>query len=161
MGKRALFRNTIGTYYENSQFWVKNWYLHSKCHVRIEVNTDNACKSRWHFGRSTGLANCAKKSMHASVDLVQPNGHIVQHFWCCNLSKCCRFVHFFQWNESEHVVLPIVIICHSVRWISGAPNEHSMIWTKKPKFLNGRKVHSSKSPFPSKTQIRQIARTSH
>ena len=60
-----------------------------------------------------GLAKCAKKSMHASVDL-PPDGHIVQHFWCCNLSKCCRFVHFFQWNESEHVVLrPIVIIWHS------------------------------------------------
>ena len=61
--------------------------------------------------------------MHASVDL-PPDGHIVLHFWCCNLSKCCRFVHFFQWNESEHVVLPIVIIWQSVRWISGALNEH-------------------------------------
>ena len=42
--------------------------------------------------------------MHASVDLL-PDGHIVQHFWCCNLSKCkcCRSVHFFQWNESEQV----------------------------------------------------------
>ena len=113
MGKRALFRNIIGPNSENSKFWVKNWYLRSKCNVRIEVNTDNACKSRWHFGRSTGLAKCAKKSMHASVDL-PPDGHIVQHFWCCNLSKCCRFVHFFQWNESERVVLPIVIIWHSV-----------------------------------------------
>ena len=31
---------------------------------------------------------------------------------------------FFQWNESEHVILPIIIIWHSVRWISGALNEH-------------------------------------
>ena len=69
------------------------------------------------------LANCAKKSMHASVDLL-PNGHIVQHFSWYNLSKCCIFVHFFQWNESENVVLSIVIIWHSVRWISGALNEH-------------------------------------
>ena len=45
-------------------------------------------------------------------------------FGCCNLSKCCRSVHFFQWNESEHVVLPIIIISHSVCWISGALNEH-------------------------------------
>ena len=61
--------------------------------------------------------------MHASVDLL-PNGHIVQHFWRYNVSKCCRCVHFFQWNESEHVVLPIVIIWRSVRWISRALNEH-------------------------------------
>ena len=61
--------------------------------------------------------------MHASVDLL-PDGQIVQHFWCCNLSKCYRFVRFFQWNESEHVVLPMTIILHSVRWISGALNEH-------------------------------------
>ena len=61
--------------------------------------------------------------MHASVDLI-PDGHIVQHFWCCNLSKCCRSDHFFLQNESEHVVLSIVIIWHSVRWISGALNEH-------------------------------------
>ena len=38
--------------------------------------------------------------------------------------QCCRSVHFFQWNESEHVVLPIIIIWHSVHWISGALNEH-------------------------------------
>ena len=63
--------------------------------------------------------------MHASVYLLLvPDGHIVQHVWCCNLSKCCRSVHFFQWNESEHVVLLIIIISHSVRWISGALNEH-------------------------------------
>ena len=39
---------------------------------------------------------------------------------------CCRSVHVFQmqWNESEHVVLPIIIIWHNVRWISGALNEH-------------------------------------
>ena len=55
-----------------------------------------------------------KMSMHASVDLlVLPDGHILQYFWYCNLSKCCRSVHFFQWNESENVVLPIVIIWHS------------------------------------------------
>ena len=62
--------------------------------------------------------------MHASVDLL-PDGHVVQLFWCCNLSKCCRSIRFFQWNESEHVVLSIIIIWHcSVRWISGALNEH-------------------------------------
>ena len=49
--------------------------------------------------------------MYASVDLlVLPDGHNVQHFWCCNLSNCCRSVHFFQWNESEHEVLHIIII---------------------------------------------------
>ena len=146
MGKRALFWNIIGTNSENSQFWVKNWYLRSKCHVRIEVNTDNACKSRWHFGRSTGLANCAKKSMHASVDqLCIPDVHIVQHFWCCNLSKCCRFVHFFQWNESEHVVLPIVIICHCVRWISGALNEHYLKFWALNRALNAEKTRDAQS----------------
>ena len=144
MGKRALFRNIIGPNSENSKFWVKNWYLRSKCNVRIEVNTDNACKSRWHFGRSTGLAKCAKKSMHASVDL-PPDGHIVQHFWCCNLSKCCRFVHFFQWNESEHVVLPIVIIWHSVRWISGALNEHYLKFWALNRALNAEKMRDAKS----------------
>ena len=60
-----------------------------------------------------------KKSMHASVDLL-PDGHILQHSWYCNLSKCCRSVHFFQCNEYENVVLPIIIIWHSFSWISGA-----------------------------------------
>ena len=34
-----------------------------------------------------GSLTAQKKSMHASVYLL-PNGHIAQHFWCCNLSKC-------------------------------------------------------------------------
>ena len=52
-----------------------------------------------------------KKSMYASVDLlVPPDGQNVQHLWCCNLSNCFRSVHFFQWNESEHVDLHIIII---------------------------------------------------
>ena len=58
--------------------------------------------------------------MHASADLLT-DGHIVQHFWCCNLSNCCRSAHFFHWNESEHVVLPInvgveVDYCVSQNW---------------------------------------------
>ena len=41
------------------------------------------------FRRSTGLANCAKNSMHPSVNLL-PDSQIVQHVWCCNLSKCLQ-----------------------------------------------------------------------
>ena len=96
--------------------------------------------------RSTGLANCAKKSMHASVYL-PPDGHIVQHFcnWCCNLSKCCRSVHFFQRNESEHVVLPIIIIWRSVRWISGALNEHYLKFWALNRALNAEKTRDAQS----------------
>ena len=70
-----------------------------------------------------GVGLVRKKSMHAAVDLL-PDGHIVQHFWCCNLSKCCRSIHFSQWNESEHVALPIIIIWPGVRRFLGALNEH-------------------------------------
>ena len=56
-----------------------------------------------------------KKSKHASVDLLH-DGHIMQHFWRCNLSKCCGSTHFLsQCNESEHKALPNIIIWHSVR----------------------------------------------
>ena len=54
--------------------------------------------------------------MHASVDLL-PDGRIVQHFWCYNLSKCCRSVHFLHWNESEHVVLPFIIIYFGIVFV--------------------------------------------
>ena len=84
------------------------------------------------------------KSMHTSVDLL-PDGHIVQHFWCCNLSKCCRSVHFFQWNESEHVVLPIIIIWHNVRWISGALNEHYLKFWGPNRALNAEKTRDAQS----------------
>ena len=95
-----------------------------------------------------GSLTAQKKSMHASVDLL-PDGHIdviVQHFWCCNLSKCCRFVHFLQWNESEHVVLPIIIIIwHSVRWISGALNEHYLKFWALNRALNAEKTRDAQS----------------
>ena len=95
-----------------------------------------------------GSLTAQKKSMHASVDLlplVVPGGHIVQHFWCCNFSKCCRFVHFFQWNESEHVVLPMIIIWHSVRWISGALNEHYLKFWALNRALNAEKTRDAQS----------------
>ena len=56
-----------------------------------------------------GFVTAQKKCMYTSVDLL-PDGQNVQLFWCCNLSNCCRSVHFFQLNESEHVVLHIIII---------------------------------------------------
>ena len=141
MGKRALFRNIIGTNSEISQFWVKNWYLRSKCRVRIEVNTDNASKSRWHFGRSTGLAKCAKTCFCRSTSTT---------WWSYRatflvLQPLQMFVHFFQWNESEHVVLPIVIIWHSVRWISGALNEHYLKFWALNRALNAEKTRDAQS----------------
>ena len=65
----------------------------------------------------------------------------MQHFWCCNLSKCCRAVHFFQWNESEHVVLPIIIIWHSARWISGVFEVLSTKSNTKRRKNEGRSKH--------------------
>ena len=85
-----------------------------------------------------------KKSMHASVDLL-PDGHILQHFWYCNLCKCCRSVHFFQWNESENVVLPIIIIWHSFSWISGALNEHYLKFWALNRALNAEKTRDAQS----------------
>ena len=60
------------------------------------------------------------------------------------------FVHFFQLNESEHVVLPIVIIWHSVRGISGALNEHYLKFWALNRALNAEKTRdapSTKSKF--------------
>ena len=63
--------------------------------VRLEVNTDHDCtESRWHFVRCRARYLRCEKSMHASVN--PPDGQIVQHFWRCNLSKCCRSIHFSQ-----------------------------------------------------------------
>ena len=73
------------------------------------------------------------------------------YFWCCNLSKCCRSVHFFRWNESEHVVLPIIIIWHSVRWISGALNEH---YSKTSRCKE--KWWSLKQGFPKQTAFSKL-----
>ena len=109
----------------------------SKCQIVPKIVpallVQGYCKSQWHF--SAGLCYCAKRACrsYASVDLlVLPDGHIVQHLWCCNFSNCCRSVHFFQWNESEHVVLHIIIIINNFSLIlapcsldfRGALNEH-------------------------------------
>ena len=63
----------------------------------------------------------------------------------CKLSKCWRSVHFFQWNESEHVVLPIIIIWHSVCWISGALNEHYLKFWALNRALNAEKTRDAQS----------------
>ena len=60
-------------------------------------------------------------------------------------SKCCRSVHFCQWNESEHVILPIIIIWHSVRWISEALNEHSLKFWALNWALNAEKTRDAQS----------------
>ena len=63
----------------------------------------------------------------------------MQHFWCCNLSKCCRSIHFFQWNESENVALPTITFWHSVRWISRALNGHCLKFWALNRALNAEK----------------------
>ena len=116
-----------------------------KHHVQFEVNSDHDCKSWWHFG--AGLANCAKRACTLHVDLLS-DSHIVQHFWCCKHSKCCRSVHFFQWTESEHnyVILPIIIIIsHCVRWISEALNEHYLKFWALNRALNAEKMRDTQS----------------
>ena len=114
-----------------------------KHYVQFEVNTDHDWKSWWHF--DAGLANCAKKACALHVDLPS-DGHIVQHFWCCKHSKCCRSV-AFQWNESEHnyVILPIIIISHCVRWISEALKENYLRFWALNRALNAEKMRDAQS----------------
>ena len=87
----------------------------------------------------------AQKRARMLLSIYYLMSQIVQHFWCCNLSKCCRFVHFFQWNESEHVVLSMIIIWHSVRWISGALNEHYLKFWALNRALNAEKTRDAQS----------------
>ena len=68
--------------------------------------------------------------MHASIDLLC-DGHIVQHFGFAtspNVADLSIFLNAGQWNDSKHVVLPIIIIRHSIRWISGALIEHYLMF---------------------------------
>ena len=146
MGKRALFRNIVDTNTKNSQFWVgktgicvrsatsesKSTLIMPASHGDISVDLQ---------GSLTGM----RKKEHACFCRSTTWWSYRARLFFCNLSKCCRFVHFFQWNESEHVVLPIVIIWHCVRWISGALNEHYLKFWALNRALNAEKTRDAQS----------------
>ena len=134
--------------------WKRLRYLCSKYHVKFKVNTDHICKSRWklYFGarRIARLANCAKRACaHARVcrsTTWWPSHRANVTFGAAiNFSKCWKSIHFFQWNESEHVVWPNIIIWHSVCWISGALNEHYLKFWALNRALNAEKMRDAQS----------------
>ena len=95
--------------------------------VRLEVNTDHDCKSRPVTFRSMArYLNCAAKRVYTFLSIYYRYLMVIScnTFGVATSPNVADLSTFSKWNESEHVVLPIVIIWHSVRWISGALNEH-------------------------------------
>ena len=122
--------------------WKRLRNLCSKCHVKFEDNSDNDCKSRWHFG--AGLANCAKRAcMLLSI--------CYQMVISCNTVGVATSPNVADLSTSFNgmnlniVVLPIIIIWHSVRWISGALNEHYLKSRALNRALNAEKTRDAQS----------------
>ena len=107
-----------------SECWKRllliNWYLLSK-YVKFEVNTDHDCKWRWHFG--AGLANCAKRSCTLlsiySLMVISCNTFGVG----TSPNVADLFTSFIVRNESEPVVLPIIIV-----FVGFQEHQTSTIW---------------------------------
>ena len=148
MGKPALFRNIIGPNSENShlllrlelEVWVLK--LGSAFKVPRQVRKSTLSMTASHSDISVQGSPTAQKEYARFCRSATWSSYRATP---CNLSKCWRTVHFFQWNESEHVVLPIIIIWHSVCWISGALNEHySKFWALN-RALNTEKTRDAQS----------------
>ena len=103
------------------------------------------CKSRWHFG--AGLANCAKRAC------------TLLSIYCLMVKSCNTFgvatspnVVDLSTSLPDNGMIPntwscpgIIISRHCVRWISGALNEHYLMFWAPNRALSAEKTRDAQS----------------
>ena len=159
----------------SSTKWENQHYFETFSALTLKIRT---CCSKFEFKTGTCVQSTSSRSKSTLIMTASHGDILVQGsptaqkeharfcrsttWWSyratpCNLSKGWRSVHFFQWNESEHVVLPIIIIWHSVCWISGALNEHYLKFWALNRALNAEKQGTLKALNPNFTSTKLSA----